>query len=258
MLLFFLNELTDKNNRDVGSTTRNNYRRLISSLISQMVNDDILEFNIVSSIPKLKTNVKKNQPFTKKQLVEIKKYLLENDKYLYTFMKFIMYALMRNVEVCRLQVKDIDLDNNLIKVTSKTEDTSTILIIPTLKQVLIEMKLENYSNETFIFTKNQAPGQWDAKERTKVNFFSRRFDKMRKKIGDRIKLNPNHNIYSSRHTTALDLFFSFKRQGLTDLETKYKLMTITRHKSLSGLESYLRDIGGSLPEDYSEDFTLDF
>lgn len=71
-------------------------------------------------------------------------------------------------------------------------------------------------------------------------------------------LHKNHNIYSGRHTTTLDLYNSFKNQGLTDLESKHKLMTITRHKSISGLENYLRDIGASLPKDYSNDYTLNF
>ncbi|WP_272149147.1 tyrosine-type recombinase/integrase [Tenacibaculum aiptasiae] len=258
-IVIFLNELTDTDNRSVSNTTRNNYRRLISSLISQLVNDDILEFNFVISIPKLKTSVQKNQPFTLNQLNEIKKYLIKHDTYLYSFMKFVMYALMRNVEICRLQVKDIDLENNIIKVKTKTEELTTILIIPQLKNLLLEMELHKYDSNDFLFTKDKKPGKWEVnKERSKVNFFSRRFEKMRKKIGKRINLNNNHNIYSGRHTTALDLYNSFKNQGLTDLESKHKLMTITRHKSLSGLENYLRDIGASLPKDYSNDYTLNF
>ncbi|PKH51876.1 hypothetical protein CXF68_14800 [Tenacibaculum sp. Bg11-29] len=258
-IVIFLNELTDQNGRANSNTTRNNYRRLISSLVSQMVHDDILDFNFVLAIPKLKSVAQKNQPFTLKQLNAIKEYLIENDLYLYTFMKFVMYALMRNVEICRLQVKDIDLDNNIIKVKTKTEDSATILIIPKLKKVLLKMELDKYSPTDFLFTKNKTPGTWVVeKERSKVNFFSRRFEKMRKAIGKKNNLNKNHNIYSGRHTTALDLFNSFKNQGLTDLENKHRLMTITRHKSISGLENYLRDIGASLPKDYSDDYTLNF
>ncbi|WBX78372.1 site-specific integrase [Tenacibaculum ovolyticum] len=258
-IVIFLNELTDQSGRANSNTTRNNYRRLISSLVSQMVHDDILDFNFVLAIPKLKSVAQKNQPFTLKQLNSIKEYLIENDKYLYTFMKFVMYALMRNVEICRLQVKDIDLDNNIIKVKTKTEDSATILIIPRLKEVLLKMELDKYNPTDFLFTKNKTPGTWEVeKERSKVNFFSRRFEKMRKAIGKKNNLNKNHNIYSGRHTTALDLFNSFKNQGLTDLESKHRLMTITRHKSISGLENYLRDIGASLPKDYSDDYTLNF
>ncbi len=258
-IVIFLNQLTDKESRAVGNTTRNNYRRLISSLLSQMVDDDILDLNFVTSIPKLKTNPEKNQPFNQKQLIEIREYLKVNDIYLYTFMKFIMYALMRNVEVCRLQVKDIDLDNSIIKIRTKTEVSSTILIIPLLKEVLKEMKLHLFQPEDYLFTKNKTPGPWEVeKETSKVRFFSFRFKKMRDKIGKDINLNNNHTIYSGRHTTVLNLFNSFKKQGMTDLESKHKLMTITRHKSLDGLENYLRDIGASLPKDYSDDYTFKF
>lgn len=71
-------------------------------------------------------------------------------------------------------------------------------------------------------------------------------------------MDKDHSIYSTRHTVAVDLFLSSKEQGLTDLEAKHKLMPITRHKSLSGLENYLRDIGASLPKDYSKNYSINF
>lgn len=45
-----------------------------------MVHDDILDYNFVLAIPKLKSVAQKNQPFTLKQLNTIKEYLVENDK----------------------------------------------------------------------------------------------------------------------------------------------------------------------------------
>lgn len=54
---------------------------------------------------------------------------MTNDEYLYDFMQFVMYGLMRPIEVCRLKIKDIDIENNTIAVRSKTELRATILII---------------------------------------------------------------------------------------------------------------------------------
>lgn len=117
------------------------------------------------------------------------------------------------------------------------------------------MQLHKHNSENFLFTKDRKPVEWKVnKERSKVIFFKMRFEKMKKEIGKKINLNKNHNIYSGRHTIALDLYNSFKSQGLTDLESKHKLMTITRHKSLSRLENYLRDIEASLPKDYTLNF----
>lgn len=258
-IVIFLNQLKKKDNTNASATTRNNHKRLISSLIAKLVADDIMDNNFVENIPLLKSNPQKNKPYTKKQLEAIKKYLLEKDTNLYEFMQFVMYALMRPIEVCRLQVKDVDLENNIIKVRTKTEVSATILIIEPLRRLLLKMNLEKYKPNDFLFSKEGKPSFWETeKEKSKVDFFGRRFQKLKKEIGDKIHLDKDHNIYSARHTVALDLYNSFKNQGLTDLEAKHKLMTITRHKSLSGLENYLRDIGASLPEDYSDDYTLNF
>lgn len=258
-VVMFLNELTNKNGRAIKNTTRNGYRRVISSLLGKLVNDDVIKINVVSSIEILKTKSHKNTPFTHFQLQEIKKYCLENDSYLHLFFQFVIYAFLREIEICRIRVRDIDLENKIIKVKSKTEQVSTVLIIEPLLIILKTMDLPNQNPEHFLFTKNLCIGAWETKkEASKVRFFQKRFRNLREKIGDKIQLTPNQGIYSARHTSALDLFNSFKKQGLTDLEAKYKLMEITRHKSISGLENYLRDIGASLPKDYSDRYTLDF
>jgi hypothetical protein len=78
------------------------------------------------------------------------------------------------------------------------------------------------------------------------------------KLKKELKLSKNHGIYSFRHTAAIDLFTTYKNNGLTDLEAKNKMLPITRHKSINSLAKYLRDIGASLPKDYSDDYSLDF
>ncbi len=254
-IVIFLNGITDSRS----NTTRNNFKSVISSLLTQLVDDDILEKNVAKKIPDLETTPEKNQPFTKQQLNKIKDYLIEHDTYLYEFMKFVTYGLMRPIEICRLQIKHIDLANNVILQAETKTERANILIIEPLKKVLLNMNLEQYQPDDFLFTKNKVPGLWEVKrESSKTEFFSRRFKKVKNKIGKEILLNSNHGIYSARHTVALDLFFSFKKEGLTDLEAKHKLMTITRHKSLDGLSNYLREIGASLPEDYTKNYTVDF
>ncbi len=254
-IVIFLNEITNSSS----NTTRNNFKRLISSLLSQLVNDDILEKNVALKIPNLESKPEKNQPFTKQQLNSIKNYLVEHDNYLFQFMKFVTYGLMRPIEICRLQVKHVDLVNNVILQAETKTERANILIIEPLRKVLEKMELHKYNSDDFLFTKEELPGLWEVKrESSKTEFFSRRFKKLKDTIGKEIRLNQNHGIYSARHTVALDLYSSFKKEGLTDLEAKHKLMTITRHKSLDGLENYLREIGASLPEDYTKNYTVDF
>jgi hypothetical protein len=61
-----------------------------------------------------------------------------------------------------------------------------------------------------------------------------------------------------RHSFAVDLYNSFINSGATTVEAEMKMLPITRHKSLSGLRNYLRDVGALLPKDYGHNFTIDF
>lgn len=248
-VILFLNSLK------VNPTTRNSYRRIISSVIGQLVADEIISNNFVNNIPKLKETPVKNKAFTKNEITEIKKYLLKHDPYLYTFIKFVMYGFMRPVEVTRIRIKDINLQRNIIQVQSKTEATATIYITSQLKETIVDMNLDQYNKNDFLFTKNFKPGIWETTtEKSKPNFFTNRFKKIKKALG----YGPLYGIYSFRHSAAIDLFTSYIKKGLTDLEARHKMMPITRHKSIDSLNKYLRGIGASLPKDYSDDYTLDF
>jgi integrase len=155
-IILFLNNLGIDKNKPVNATTRNTYRKNISSLFAQMVADDIIAINFVESIPKMKENPQKNTPFTKKEVYQIKKYLLEHDPYLYLFIKFVMYGFFRPVEVCRIRIKDINLDRNTISVQSKTETATanTVYITKQLQETIEGMNLANFKDDHFIFTSN--------------------------------------------------------------------------------------------------------
>ncbi len=255
----FLKELNDDKAGKLSNVSRNNYKRFISSLMTQLVIDDVLKYNFVKDIPLLKTQAEKNTPFTKQQLAAIKEWCLANDPYLYEFIKFVMYGFLRPIEVTRIKLIDIDLPNSTLRVRTKTEIQGTILLIKPLVDYIKSLDINKYSNENHLFTKYLKPAKWETKkEKSKADFFSRKFERLKKDIGNKIKLTNNHTIYSARHSAAVDLYNSFKKQGLTDLQAKHKLMTITRHKSLDGLENYLRGIGASLPENYADDYTIDF
>lgn len=248
-IILYLNQLK------VNATTRNSYRRVISAVFGQMADDEIIATNYVNAIPKLKEQPKKNKAFTKKEVEKIKKYLLKHDPYLYTFIKFVMYGFFRPVEVTRIKVENINLNRNTISVQSKTEAESVVFITSQLKETILAMDLNNYKGSDFIFTKNFCPGPWEVStEKSKTRFFSFRFQKLKTALG----FNKDYGIYSFRHSASIDLFTSFKKQGLTDLEARHKMLPITRHKSIDSLNKYLRGIGASLPKDYSDDYTLDF
>lgn len=256
-----INELRKKhvaaflNSLNVSAKSRNNYRASLSSIFAQLVADDLIELNIVSAIPILKVKPNKNKAYTNAQINKIRDYLLKNNPYLLKYLQFVTYAFLRPIEVNRLKVGDIDIKNGRISVKTKTSKHESILIISKLQETINTMNIEKYPKDYFLFTKDQKPNVWITQwEKQRQEWFMKQF----RKVKIHFHLGSEYSIYSFRHSFALNLYNKFISDGLTDLQAKHKLMTITRHKSLSGLSNYLRDIGAFVPEDYSDDYTIDF
>lgn len=247
----FLNYMADSGQ---GPKSINNFRACLSGLWGKLANDTIATSNPVTVLKKRKENPQKNKPFTPEEITEIKNYLLANDPGLLTFIRFVAFAFLRPVEVVRLKVGDIDLKNNRLSVKTKTETRATVRIIPQLAEEIQKMQLHNFAKTDFVLTAAYTAGKWEAKENTRTKFFSDRFTKVKDHFG----FGSEYGIYSIRHSFALDLYNSFIAEGLTTVEAEFKLLTITRHKSIGGLRNYLRDVGAMLPKDYSKNITLDF
>jgi integrase len=247
----FLNYMAESGQ---GPKSINNFRACLSGLWGKLANDTVAIGNPVTVLKKRKENPQKNKPFTPEEISEIKKYLLANDPGLLTFIRFVAFAFLRPVEVVRLTVADVDLTNARLSVKTKTETRATVRIIPQLAEEIQKMQLQNFSKNDFVLTASGIPGKWPAKENTRTKEFSDRFTKVKDHFG----FGSEYGIYSIRHSFALDLYNSFITEGLTSVEAEFKLLTITRHKSVSGLRNYLRDVGALLPKDYGKNFTLDF
>ncbi len=249
-LMAYLNEVS----QNKSPTTINNHIRFLSMIFGKMAQDDVIQTNIARDIKKLKILPIKNEYYTKDEYYRIAKYLKENDPYLLTFIRFMGYTFLRPIEIIRLKVKDINLEEKTIKIQTKTEKKSIIKIIDKLYDTLKDMEIQKYEPEHFVFTKYNRPGFWkDAKnEQVRYYYFRDRFSKHKKKMN----LKKTQSIYSFRHTFARMLYFKFLDEGMTDLEAKFKLMTITRHKSISSLNYYLRSIGAFLPDDFSNDLDI--
>lgn len=239
---------------EVSPKTRNNYRSTLSSLFSQLENDEIIESNFVEKIDKVKSSPKKNKPFSPEQIKTIVKYLDKHDPYLRVFIQFISYAFLRNIEVCRIQVGDIDLKENRLYVGTKTESQAIVPIIKELAVVIQKMKIQGYKATDYLITKTETPGEWDIKEASKTDHFSTRFAKLKKALD----FGNEYTLYSFRHSAAIHLYkHLLKEKGSEEAALSY-LMSITRHKSKSGLRNYLREIGAFLPDDYSDMYTIEF
>lgn len=235
--------------------TKNNHRATLSSLFSQLSQDDFIDKNFFEDIRILKSTPKKNKAYSDKQVKEIREHLDIHDPYLRIFIQFMSYAFLRNKEVCKIQIKNIDLDAKRIYVATKTGAFDAIPIISELEQVIQKMEIHKYDQEDFLITKYGYPSKWAVEEKSKSGHFSKRFNKI---VRLPLKLTLDHTLYSFRHTAALNLYHSIKDEGYSYQEILLKLMPITRHKSKEGLENYLRDIGAFLPKDYGKRYTIEF
>ena len=236
------------------ATSVNNYRSAISSVFAQMVKNNDLEYNFVKDISKEKANPIKNHPFTKKQIAEIKEYLQKNDPYLLQFIRVLAYSFLRNREVIRLQVKDIDLKNNFFSIKTKTKSLDRVYVTDQLREIFSNMELHKYDLDDYVFTPYNKPGKWERDEKGKTDHFGKRFKKVKKKFN----LGIEYGIYSFRHSFAINVYENFINSGLTESEAMYKMLPITRHESVDGLGNYLREKKKMLPKDYSHNITIDF
>ncbi|MBT0607664.1 tyrosine-type recombinase/integrase [Aequorivita echinoideorum] len=248
----YTNEKTGKN---LAGTSINNHKRSLSALFTTLKNERILPVNFIKDIPDVDQSPVNNKAFTLEELKAIKLKLQDEDPYLIHFISFILYALLRPREICRLQVKDIQLDQNFLSVETKTDALSVRRIIDKMKPTIEALHLENEPPSFHIFSNMNRPRDWsDAKLKSRVDHFGERFRKIKNEMG----FGSEYSIYSFRHTAIMDLFHSLQKRGMGEQEILFKLMPITQHKSVAGIKNYLRQHKKSIPPDHSEIYTIDF
>lgn len=240
--------------RGVGGTSQDNYKRCLSGLIGKLVTDKIISKNIVADIETKKDDPIKNTPFTGYEVKAIRDYLLVHDIQLYHFIQFVIYTFLRPREIIRLTMGDINLREKYLQVETKTKRKQTKKLVGPIIDFFEKIDVNSLPEKANLFTKNGVIEVWDAKEKTKVDYYGHRFEKVKTILG----FNKSYGIYSFRHTAAIDLFYSFMKQGSTEHEAILKLMPITGHATETALRNYLRDVGGMLPKDYGADYTLEF
>ncbi len=224
---------------------RNNSRTDIASMFQLLEDNELVEHNFVRKIPVLKSVPKRNKTYTPNLEKGIYAHMEKVDKHLLLFVKFISYNFLRPIEVCRLKVEDVDVQDKKIYVKAKNKPVK-IKIIP---EILLNNlpDLSNKNPKLFLFGRYELVDEWDAEETNKRNEFSKRF----KAIKDHFELGTEFGMYSFRHTFIGKLYRKFREQ-MTQHEAKSNLMPITGHTTMVALEKYLRDIDAELPEDYSK------
>ncbi len=233
--------------KSTSAANRNNERADLSSVFTKLKQRDFIDDNFIKSdIEILKTSPSRNKTFSKKLLNDIEKELSKNEPHLLLFIRFVSFNFLRPIEVCRLKVKDINLEERMLSVRTKNKPLKTKIIPDILFEQLPDLKF--YRSEDYLFTPSKTPGPWEAKEDSKREFFSNQF----KKIKEIFDLGNDYGIYSFRHTYITHLYRSRRKEGHTPNEVKSWLMMITGHATISALDKYLREIDAELPAEYSQ------
>ena len=242
LVIEFLNDMLDNSS----PRNRNNYRSDLSSLMQTLEDNDIIASNFIKKIPVLKTTPHRNKTYSKEEQEDIFEYLEEHDKDLLLFIKFISFNFLRPIEVCRLKVGDLDVNNKRIQFKAKNSPLKTKIIPDLLLHDL--PNLSELGKDLCLFTPKGIGGDWDSELVSKRDYFTKRFKRV---VKDTFNLGPDYGLYSFRHTFITKLYRELVK-GSSPFEAKSKLMQITGHSSMKSLEKYLRDIDAEFPDDYSE------
>jgi len=250
---FLLLEYKTDKKKPLSNASIENHKRLLSSLFTQLKNKRIIDHNFIKDIPKLDIDPQQNTPFTNKEIKRIKIYLEEHDPYLLKFISFITSCLLRPREILRLQIKDLNVIDFVLKVETKTEILSIVKIVDKIKPIVESMQLEKYPLDFYVFTPNDQPGNWDSKLNSKVGYIAKRFAKVKEALG----FGPEYGLYSFRHSSIGNIQENLEKLGYSEIEILHKIMPITRHKTEKTVRIYLRNLKRFSPKDHSDLTTLD-
>ena len=216
---------------------------------------NIIDRNFIKDITNEKTKAKTDRTFTRLELTNIVNWLRDNDPYLLLYIKFVAYNFLRPIEVNRLKVKDINLQDGLLYFKAKNKPLKTKRIPSIFIEDIKAINLHLYDKEFYLFTPNNKPKLWDIKATSRRDYFSKRF----KKVKDKFNLGLEYGLYSFRHSFITNLFKYLRTvENKTYSQTIEVLQPITGHESKEALEKYIHTIDANIPDDWSDkiDFIL--
>jgi len=251
ILIAYLNKVL----KNTSARTRNNYRTDLSAVFTILEKKLLLiDYNFIKNIEKEKVKHKRNRTLSNKQLIQITDFLKVNDPVVLLVIRFVAYNFLRPVEVCRLKIKDLNLEEALLYYQAKNKPLKTKRIPSLLLNDLKKMNLHNYDKNSFLITPSGIPGEWEGSDNQRRGVITRRFTRLKSQmVQEGIELEKGDNIYSFRHSYITNLFRHLRtKENLSFYQAIQQLMPITGHSSESGLMNYIHAIDADIPEDWSE------
>lgn len=228
-------------NKYTGAKNRNNGKIALNSVFKVLSDESYIEYNFISEIRNKKVLNKPIKTYSKDEVSNIIKLLNETDKPMLMFIYFVSYMFWRPLEIVRIKDTDIDFENNVIRIETKTKALKT-KIIPSI--ILKELISFTKGRKGFIFEPKNS--DWNStSESNRRDYYTKKFAKFRKANN----IDNEFKLYSFRHTFVTKIYLEL-RKTLSKEDTVKQLSLITGHDS-KAIYSYIQVNDVELPDDYS-------
>lgn len=228
-----LRDFLNKVARDSSMANRNNVLRALKSIFTDMYKNEYIQENYLKRIDIEKTANNRFKSYSQKQMDEILEYLDKTDPVMSLFMKFIGYNFLRPIEIARLKVGDIDLENKLLSVFVKQGKYKTKRIPDDIIESLKKYDLSNSKN--LLFVRDTISGTWDRKESGRREYYSQKYSKIKRGV---FGYGKGYTMYSARHT-YITIGYKNLRKRLSKDAALDELMEYTGHDSREAIKKYI-------------------
>ena len=209
------------------AVTYNNHLSWLKLVFNLMKSRDMVEKNPCEGINKLKTQQTKSIAFAPEHTKQLAQACKLQDTELYIFCMCVFYTFIRPIELRRLKVCQVDLEQrkiNILGSQSKNKKNEYVMIPDKLKDIFLESKFLERPKDDFLFSDYKT-----------LHYSRNKFSVAFAKICKALDMPKNYSLYCWKHTGVV----AYYRAG-----AKLKAIQMQcRHSSLDETNKYLKDLG---------------
>lgn len=221
----------------ISNTTFNNNLTIMRAIFNELIEREQVIKNPFVKVKMLPFEESSKKAFTRSEIKRLYDYLRANDPEMLLICEIIFYCGYRVSEVLSLQVRDIDLDNNILRVQAKNHKNRRSRGIPISGDFRNKfLKYKKYRDDFYLFSSSLLPGE----EAGSYNVVQKRFQKVQKKLG--IK----RTIYELKHTMATRLITEDVHPmevqnylGHTNIENTLKYIRMVKETNSTKVQKFI-------------------
>jgi integrase len=224
---FHIITFLDYTKNTCNNLTRNNYLTWLKAIFGSMVKRGYLPKNPAQGIKKITQQQTRTIAISPEHLKEIIQLIKEQDTETYIFCLFIFYTFVRPIELRRIKVGQVNLEQNKMVIygnQSKNKKTEYVMIPDPLKRILVETKFLERNPDEPLFSDHRDL-QYSR------NKYSTLFSRVVKENG----FPKEYTLYCLKHTGVVEYYK--KGCGIKFIKEQ------CRHSNLAMTDKYLKSLG---------------